>query len=284
MAPQTRERRALERREETTPYGIPAEVLGQIYRHVDNTAPEFGAVNSAFRGVQTDVHYGNLRAQRIIEDIIRENGSTIFTRPPRFFTNPDELVEMFYNKYGCIVVGQPPNEPYLYMFFGKMIKQYSIKAIVGIKSMTSVPRFIPLGKFDILTRRLPERAPLNGRVRVPIGYLLELYKAKLHENNPTLKNDLLRALRADLQNPCTSHIMRHVNNAGLDSDYNAMLADFLAKLPTLDREETTVIDVLENIFDPPSVQTEARKENVKVVGDNLEISLCFTLNYMGYLL
>jgi len=266
------------------PSQIPTEVLGQIYQHVDRPA-EFGAVNSVFRGVQTDGHFEKLRQQRLIEEVIHKNNGRVFDGLP-FPHAPKEFYDLFFNEYGCVIIGDInlPHGPIMDIFHGKNIKQITIKALVGLKSISNAPRFVPVGRFVIFTERYSGAGAFRN-MRISIIDLMDSYWAKLEQNNPTLKTDLLRTLSADLQNSCTSTIMNHVDNAKgpttPEVNYKDLFVGFLSKLPTLEQEDKTVMDLLDAICDPPKVP-ELRKENVKVVGDTLEVSLLFTLTYMGY--
>jgi len=262
---------------------LPYEVLGQIYTQVDRPA-EFGAVNSAFREVQTDAHYEKARLRRMIEEAIRDNGGRIFDHMP-WPHSFKMLYKMVYDEYGCIIFIRDRSSVSR-VFYGKNIKQINFKAVVGIQSICNNPRFVPVGRFDLSQRPSSQ----TGMTVIDEEELIHSLDEKLELNNPVLKTDLLRALRADLQNPCTRIVANHVTLANprtapvVDMDYNEMFAEFLASLPLLEQDDKSVLDVIDAIFDPGFTHNNWKysKENAKVIGDVLEITKTFTWNYKWY--
>ena len=264
---------------------LPYEVLGQIYTQVDRPA-EFGAVNSAFREVQTDAHYEKARLRRIIEEAIRENNGRIFDHMP-WPHSFKMLYKMVYEEYGCIIFIRVRTS-FSHVFYGKNIKRLNFKAVVGIQSISNNPRFLPVGRFDLSHRPFSP----TGMTVIDNQELLASLDEKLEQNNPVLKTDLLRALRTDLENPCTRLIVNHVTLANprkapvADMNYNQAFADFLASLPLLEQDDKSVLDVIDAFFDPgfaPVVHSwKYSKENAKVIDDVLEITQTFTWNYKWY--
>lgn len=278
MAPITRRRRRLNRQVQ-----IPNEILGNVYRYVDRPR-DFGAVNSTFRGVQTDPYFERTRKKQLIADAIsKNNGSRVFDEfPPGL--NPILDDGLFLNESGCIIVMQvgPGRLSKMTFLYGAGIKRIEIKAIIGLKSISNFPRFVPVGRFTL------SNEPADGITRtVSITPLVRMYIAHLQQNIPALKTDLMRALRADLQNPCTTVAMRHMSAQAHDSnhvfDYSEWFQQLLEVLPSLEPDDKTVMNVMAAMFDPiESMRPELRKENVKIINDTIEVSLCFPLNYHGY--
>lgn len=274
MAPLTRRQHLLNRQVQ-----IPNEVLGQIYRHVERPA-EFGAVNSTFRGVQVDPYFARNRKKQLIANAIsKNNGSRVFDNYPPGLTLKD--VDMFLDEYGCVIAAQygPGLLSKFEFLYGERIKRIEFKAIVGLKSISNFPRFVPVGRFTLSNE--PAKRLVN------LTPLVRMYMDHLRQNIPALKADLLRALRTDLQNPCTAVAMRHTSAQAHDSghvfDYSAWFQTLLEELPSLEADDKTVINVIEAMFDPlEGSRPVFKKENVKIINDTLEVTLCFTLNYHGY--
>lgn len=276
--------------ERQVPYQIPTEVLGRIYRHVERPA-DFGAVNSTFRGVHKDAHFEKTRKRQLVTDAIRRNngrifynkelvrnGRIVYVYPPGLSPEDDDL---FFNESGCVMISRSSSEYYTSLTFryGKSIKRIEFKAIIGFKSISNTPRFVPVGRFSLSSAP----AGSDGRMQMRLyGPPMEWCMAKLHQNIPVLKTDLLRALRADLQNPCTSVVMKYMT-ANNGYDYTTRFQAFLDELPSLEPENKTVMDVIEAIFDPVTSNLASLPQfingNAKIVDDTLEVSLCFTLHY-----
>ena len=261
------------RLERLRPGQIPSEVLGQIYAHVDHPA-EFGAVNSAFKGVQTDPHFEKARLQRLVEDAIRKNNGRVFDEMPwrrnEMTSQQNEMInKLFFNEFRCvlIIVDLRRDNVYLTATFSRNIKKVTFKAIVGLESFSNVPQFVPVGRFDLLTHH---PFPLDyGKIDAHRHELVRSLHEKLVQNNPMLKRDLLLALRTDLQNPCTGFVIRNSRET---------LDEYLSTLSLLEQDDKTVIDVIAEMrlrIRRPSY----RKENVTVVEDTLEISICFAYDY-----
>lgn len=275
---QRRTNRANERR--TVPYGVPTEVLGQIYRQVDRPSA-FGDVNSAFRGIRTDTHFEKIRAQRIIEDLIRRNGGKIFDGNPLTEHLTSTFITLFFEEYGCVIINDGDAE--IGCLFGESIKHVTFKAVLGINTITNNPRFVRVGRFNLGTMNPTDTDTDISHIETPKAMLSGWFLDKLQQNNlnTTLKNDLIRTIKADLQNPCTKVVMRHVrSDVGLN--YSELFADMLARVPDLENAERAVDDVIQAFFDPTVEETPVRENNAKVAGDTLEITVRFTYNYLGY--
>ena len=265
--PVTRAQRRARERAVGLPYGIPTEVLGQIYRQV-NHPRTFGEVNSAFRGVHADTHFQKMRAQRIVEDLIRTNGGKVFVGIPieyeRIITEPIVLTTLF--DYGCVFIANELDG--ISLISGKNIKHIAFKAVLGINSITSNPRYVPVGRINNLrTVDANDDADVSS-VNVSVTAFARWVSEKLEENNPTLKNDLLRTINADLQNRI---VTRHANN------YTEMLAG----LPDLENVGSTVNDVIRACFVPNIVILPVTKSAAEIVGDTIEITVQFAFNYPG---
>lgn len=279
-------RKLQERRHRSVPYQIPTEILGEVYRHVDRPAA-FGAVNSAFRGVRNDKLFEKNRVQRMIEEKIRTNkGSKIFDIVPDSLATTPESMKMFFDEYGCVVIKEFENVENFNLDFtvtvGKSIKQIVFKAIIGINSLSAgvqhKQRFLPVGRFTLGTMTSPENNP-NRQWRVGDLWgenegefpdeLVEWYMENLVQNSPVLKPDLIRAIRVDLQDhPPTS------------SDWREIYTDFSEILLILEHDVgRTAMDVIELIFTTGGTRFGIKKENARIFGDTLEVSLCCVLNY-----
>ena len=289
MTPVTSQgKRTLERQ---VPYQIPTEVLGRIYSHVERPA-DFGAVNSTFRGVHKDAHFEKTRKRQLVTDAIRRNNGRIFYNkelarnghisyvyPPGLSPEDDDL---FFNESGCVMISRSSSELLTTLTFryGESIKRIEFKAIIGFKSISNTPQFVPVGRFSLSSAP----AGSGGRMQMKLyGPPMEWCMTKLQQNIPVLKTDLLRALRADLQNPCTSVAMRFMTEANNGYDYTTRFQAFLDELPSFEPESKTVMDVIDAIFDPPTSNMASVPRfidgNAKIVDDALEVSLCFTLHY-----
>lgn len=267
--PLTRARRRENEREgRMVPYRVPTEVLGQIYRQVDRPNA-FGSVNSAFRGVREDPHFERNRLRRMLDDEIRRNnGSKIFDTWPGFIE-----LEYFFSE-GCVLVHVEKDDTLL--VYGRF-KHVVFKAIVGVRSLSGA-QFIPVGKFDIhRIRGEPEErhpSPIVVEAEEAWDWLTE----KIRENNPSLKADLIRIIRADLQN--LSRIPPPTRSSPLE--WRTIFAQRLSSLPSFEQANITAADVVDAMLDLEIVPPVLRKENAKIVGDTLEVSLCFTLFHLGY--
>lgn len=257
------------------PYGIPAEVLGQIYRQV-NHPRTFGEVNSAFRSVQADTHFQKMRAQRIVEDLIRANGGKVFDRIPIDYQGiiTEPIAQTTFFDYGCVFVASEVSE--MKLVSGKNIKHITFKAVIGINSITSNPRYVPVGRINNLrtvdVNDDDDVHSVNISETAFARYISETAFArwvseKFEENNPTLKNDLLRTINADLQNRI---VTRHAN-------YTEMLAG----LPDLENVGSTIHDVISACFDPQLRMFPVTKSDVAIVGDTIEVNVQFAFNYPG---
>lgn len=291
MAPVTRSSRRLKR----VPYQIPTEVLGQIYSHVDRPA-DFGAVNSMFRGVHKDAHFEKARKRQLVADAIRRNNGRIFYSRERRIRN-DIIVDyppglsledddLFFNESGCVMIIHADYGHWstLNIRYGESIKRIEFKAIVGLKSISNTPRFVPVGRF--ILSNVP--ADSDGRFEIVLNRTpIEWCTAKFQQNIPALKTDLLKALRTDLENPCTTLVMTHTTNMSSNYDrYDTMFQTYLRELSSLEAENKTVMDVIEAIFDDPAHRSASYPQyvngNAKIVGDTLEVTLCVALCYKRY--
>ena len=262
-------------RERRVPYQIPTEVLGQVYRHVERPA-DFGAVNSAFRGVHKDAHFERARKKQLIVDAIRRNNGRVFYEyPPGLSPKDDDLI---LNESGCVIIIYHDSRFHqtLGVRYGESIKRIEFKAIIGIRSMGDF-RFVPVGRFS-LSKFSVSNAPLDMKhVRVNDPLIPGWYLAQLQQNTPVLKTDLLRAIRSELEDHSkTVENQKWFVPEYLSRNYIRSFQAFLGELPSLEQDNKTVMDVIETFFIYYPVPDFA-KGNAKIVDDTLEVSLCFLL-------
>lgn len=246
------------------PYQIPIEILGEVYRHVDHPAV-FGAVNSAFRGVRNDKFFEKNRVRTMIEDEIRKNGgSKIFTVIPRNLATTPEHMVLFFDE-GCVVLPRFLSTNYrkFKVTVGKGIRQVVFKTTFYINSLSAAvqnePRFLPVGRFTLGTSR-PEN--INDDFTYQLD---EWFMEKLLQNSPILKQDLIRAIRADLRDPP-------------NADWRNIYVEILEELHTLEiGPGKTVLDVIVAIFFLMRFGVIPKK--TEIVGDTLEVMLLCVVYY-----
>ena len=282
-----RRTRSERRKERAYPYRIPTETLGHVYRHVEDPFA-FGRVNTAFRSVHTDPHFEKQRKQQMVENDIRRNGGS------RVFINAvpassKALADEFFNGYGCVeihlVEEQPdsehPSNGVIHVATGSSIKRVLYKGILGVQTIMGNPPFKPVGRFNIL-EALPEQTSNATRVEFDTDFLeiLEETRDTFDDNVPQLRADLLRAIRNDLQNGCTPRVFWAINKTKTGN--RKRISDYLAALQKAEDQNYSVRQILRAFFQRIWIDSEdarLKRENVRIVGDTLEITLNIKLRY-----
>lgn len=267
-----------------TPYSIPTETLGHIYRHVENPSA-FGMVNRTFRSVRADPLFENQRKLQMLEIAIRRNGgSRVFIDNIPALAYDDD--KFFYKDHECVSVETGE----ILVTASINIKRVRYKAIFGITPIMRDAPFKPVGRFSI--QDTPSDREIEGasyysnmptesnQFHTPHEYLEIGCNDRVDENIPELRSDLLRAIRSDLQNSCTPRNIGALSKKYFN--YKNILHSYLGYLRIAEDEQYSVRQIV-NLFFQPILITEDSpeiiKENVQIVGDTLEITLPVKLSY-----